>query len=116
MKRISAYIIILYGSVYLGCTRDKGPLIDCGPSPATFNNDILPIMITHCSSPPFASCHTWATDYGSIKLYVDQGSFQQRVMVEKNMPPVNNADSAPPLTEAELSKLRCWLSQGAPNN
>ena len=109
-----------YFIFYLSCTKDKGKVMPdfpyCDTLPAAFQKDIIPIMTSHCSNPPFANCHQWATTHSSIKLYIDNGSFQNRVIDLKNMPPPNNVDSAPPLTNLEIQRLNCWISQCAPNN
>lgn len=119
-ERIFFYSLVA-GILYSSCTKDKGHLITlvpdyCDTISSTFNKDILPIMITHCSNPPFANCHQWATSHSAIKIYINNGSFQDRVLITKNMPPPNNIDNAPPLSDLELKKLNCWIAKGVPNN
>ena len=122
MKKGAIFFYLLAaGILYSSCTKDKGNLITlvpayCDTISSAFNKDILPIMTTHCSNPPFANCHQWASTHSAIKLYITNGSFQDRVLITKDMPPPNNIDNAPPLSDLELKKLNCWISKGAPNN
>jgi hypothetical protein len=44
-----------------------------------------------------------------LKLIVDNGKFNDRVIVQKNMPPSG-------LTNTELEKIKFWLAAGALNN
>ena len=111
-------VSMMYITASSSCSHDKATIkikpAYCDTSTVTFNKNVLAIMMTHCSSPPFASCHHWATNYSDVKLYVDLGRFQDRVLVMQNMPPPNNIENAPPLSEEELEILRCWVYQGTP--
>ena len=120
MRKLQLFIFGLL-IVIVSCAKDKVqpkknlPTYS-GAVPAKFSSDIVPIMQTHCSKPPFPNCHTWVTDYTFLKSYVDQGKIENRVLVLKDMPPVNNTDNAPPLSETELQKLKSWIDHGAPDN
>ena len=55
------------------------------------------------------------TVYDEIKERIDGGAFEARVIDQKNMPP-DNTTGPESLTDEQLDKIQCWLSDGAPNN
>ena len=84
------------------------------PRSKTLLRDIKPIVNTYC-----VSCHTYGgIGPGNYSLYVDlkaaadNGKIHNRVFVLKDMPQTGAAQ----LSQDELSKLNCWLKQGAPEN
>ena len=113
-------LIIAYITFFSSCRYDKADLrVDkpyCDTGSVSFSNNVIPIMNAHCSNPPYASCHSWATDYPTLKKLINSGKFQDRVLITKNMPEPNNIENSHPLSAAELQTLECWIYQGAPNN
>lgn len=114
--------IILFSSIaffLVACTYDKGPVSmvkatdDC-KTPDWYATTIEPIINTKCAT---STCHDAGsgngdlTSYAGVKLYVDNGTFKNRVLILGDMP------KAPgdPLSDSEKSKIDCWLSNGAPN-
>jgi hypothetical protein len=101
------------------CTSDKSQpeikleLGECDSLDVKYTNKIAPLIANNCSTP---GCHDNGsfngvfTDYNGVKEKVDNGSFRNRVLVLKNMPPSNA------LTALELKEIECWLNAGAPNN
>ncbi len=77
-------------------------------SAATYAAHIAPLINTKCMN-----CHNTTApilgDYSKLKIIIDNGSFNNRVMVQKNMPPSG-------LSISELSKIQKWLNAGALNN
>lgn len=105
-----------------GCANNKRdepkpePVVDCVPGTNGFASKIKPIINAKCSTP---GCHIsggtgngWFDTYENLKEKVDDGSFNDRVFVKKDMPPIGH----PPLTEDELKSLKCWVNNGALNN
>ena len=104
-----------------GCTNDKNEL----PKPAdgceinaatiTWDNTVHSIIQNNCS---IAGCHVSLTDggngidytaYSAVKGKITSGVFQNRVFTLRNMPlqPVT-------LSSCDLSKLKAWVDNGAP--
>ncbi|MGQ1785290.1 MULTISPECIES: c-type cytochrome [unclassified Saccharicrinis] len=82
------------------------------PTEVSYSTDISPIIQMSC-----ISCHTqggfangFFDDYDGVKTKVDNGSFRQRVLVQKDMPPEGS------LSDKELELIKAWLDDGAPNN
>jgi hypothetical protein len=83
----------------------------------SFNSRVKPILSASCNS---SSCHGAGTGpgrgdfsaYEGVKAKVDNGSFENRVIVRRNMPP----SSRTPLSEQEIQDLKSWIDAGAPNN
>jgi len=102
--------------IFLGSCTGKKNEVAVAPDPCraiSFAGDIQPIINTRCA---IQGCHVAGfpqgnfTVYDSLKIKVDHGKFQLRVMETKSMPPLN------PLSTADLDKIQCWLEQGAPDN
>jgi len=125
MKRLIYSFLLLGGITFLAqsCYNDIEdelyPLtvID---SNVTYKTDIGPIIQANCVS----GCHQPggtaegvaifdnSTDLGfaEIKKKVDQGRFENRVVVLKDMPPSG------PLSNEDIAKIQLWLADGALNN
>lgn len=115
MKQTS--LIILFISITLsGCYFDNEEELygipTCDTTNVSFTADIQPIINANC-----VSCHTAGgsapgdfTTYVGIKSKVDNGSFNNRVLVQKNMPPSG------PLSTCEQTKIQKWIDNGALNN
>lgn len=114
MKKI--FLLFVFASVFIfSCTSNKEQALPVGCTSAIFYAvDIKPIIDSKC-----VSCHFNGgsgtgdfTVFSELKSKADNGSFKNRVFVLKDMPPA----LSPVLSADELTKLNCWLEQGAPNN
>lgn len=105
-------------AVLSSCYNDKEELLygmnDCDPSNVSFAADIMPILSNGCA---VVGCHVQGgsgvglfENYNQVKAKVDDGSFEQRVIVQMDMPPSG------PLSDCQIDFITEWLSQGAPNN
>lgn len=108
--------------VFLGitaCTKDNiSPTTpNCSSLMASYVNDIQPIMNSSCA---ISGCHVAGfssgdfTNYSGLKAKVDDGTVNNRTIVQMNMPPANS--TGPTLTTAQLDLLNCWIEAGAPEN
>ena len=113
MKRI--FLIAAFSAlVYSSCTFEKAePMSTECLAPISYSTDIDTIISVKCGG-----CHGPGssdgdlTDYAVLKSKVESGVFNVRVLgVSKDMP-----QGGPALPEDELSKLKCWVEQGALNN
>ena len=99
----------------LSCEKKEPALatLDCSTINSSYSSGILPVINANCTS---SGCHNAGsvngdfTIYAGIKLKVDNGSINNRVVVQKNMPPSGA------LSVDNLNKIKCWLNSGAPNN
>ena len=120
-ENILAALLVFVVITIAACKYDKEELLypgnnppaDCATVPASFNAQILPLVLSRCS---ISNCHDAATAMGGLAFrnYNDISAAKIRihtqVVVQKTMP----ADG--PLSDAEINMIRCWLDSGAPNN
>jgi len=71
----------------------------------TYSGFVQPLVSGKCGG-----CHPGYTSYAGLKVVVDNGKLNNRVLVKQDMPP------AGPLSPADRDKLKKWLDAGAPNN
>ncbi len=122
LSKVSLSIMVLGCTIiYSGCYYDKAELlypnsnatVDCGQISATFTTDVNPVIQTKCAT---GGCHDAdgaaggfiLTNYSQINSA--KGNINTAVVVNKSMPPSG------PLNVDEISKIKCWISSGAPNN
>lgn len=82
-------------------------------TPVTYDNTVKAIIDANCA---FGGCHGAAsvfgdfTTYAGIKIDIDAGKVNNRVVVLKNMPQAGFSD------EANRDIIEDWLNDGAPEN
>lgn len=106
----------------IACTKDIGINPDLQPKSltecdsVTFSDSIQPIILANCAT---SGCHDIGslngdfTTYAGVKVKVDNGSFQTRVIDGGGPTPMPPTGLLP---GPEINKLKCWLAAGAPNN
>jgi hypothetical protein len=110
-KYLIAGILSLTLAIPFACHLTKKNQLDCTSIPATYANDIAPIISKNC-----LKCHGYGsnkgdfTTYDGLNIKVKSGEFEKEVLIKKEMPPNG------PLPEEDRKKIRCWLNNGAPNN
>lgn len=104
--------------------EDLLPVVEvdpCDSIPATFATDIVPIIETSCSEAGLGQCHAAGsprgdfTTYAGLKIDVDNGKFNTRVLEVKDMP-ASFSTGPQSLTPAQLETIQCWIDAGAPDN
>ena|ERR1700746_3520921 len=120
MKKFSVLLIVVFFVVF-ACDNKKGllpPKITVSAhdpycDTITYSKNVVPITNATCATP---HCHNAGsvngdfTIYAGIKAKIDNGTFNNRVFVVKDMP------STGPLTADQFKILQCWFNGGAPNN
>lgn len=102
----------------VGCYFDKEDELygnaECDLTAVSFSSHISPIVANSCA---VSGCHVQGgssglilENYTQLKAKVDDGSFENRVLISQDMPP------GTPLTECQIELIRTWLQAGAPNN
>lgn len=126
MKRFFYLFIISFLFSFLllleltSCTKDKGeplPVLDCGDtSSVTYTNYVNTVLANSCN---LSGCHNSLfigydfTNYSGVKDKVNNGSFVNRVLQQKNMPP-SYSPGPTSLDPCTLQKLSAWINDGAP--
>ena len=87
---------------------------DCVAEGVSFASDIEPIINTSCA---ISGCHVQGgngngvyDNYDNVKAKVDNGSLQQRILIDQNHPPNGR------LSTCQLIFIEAWVKAGAPNN
>lgn len=116
MKKLIFLIIILF--TLQSCYNDNeedlyGPVL-CDTADITYSEDVAPIINSSCAT---SGCHVAGgtgpgnfTVFSELLAKVNNGSFENRVLVQKTMPP------GTALINCELDILQTWIDNGAPNN
>jgi hypothetical protein len=109
--------LILFVIVVLFATckkKNEFKNLDCSTIDSKYSTSIKNIMSANCTT---SGCHDGnsygAVDlrtYNNIKPYIDNGKFNQEVIVDKTMP------KGKTLSQGDRDKIKCWLDSGAPNN
>lgn len=126
MKNLKKQLVSIVTGIILAltisaCSKDIGnpepisnqpPLASCDTTlQITHNNYVSDVLNANCNT---NNCHHAGssngdfTTYDGIKPYIDAEIFQQRVFVDKDMPPQNSLDSC------TILKLKKWINAGAP--
>lgn len=113
--KIFVCVALLLSAVLIGCTNDQAEpesSIDCtSQADVSFATHIKPIIDGNCA---FIGCHGAGsvngvfTDYASLQEYIDNGRFNDEVIVKRTMPPGGNLDSL------KYASIRCWVEANYP--
>ncbi len=108
---IIATLIMTASGCYYDNLEELYPIQDCNTTNLTYDNGIKTLIDKSCAT---AGCHVagtgrvMLTTYPEVKVIVDDGRLEDRVLIKKNMPP------GIPLSECEMNQLQSWLNAGAP--
>lgn len=85
----------------------------CDTTSVTFTPVVSDLVSNSCAT---TGCHVSETgrvsltNYDEIKASVDNGTFQQRALINQDMPPSG------PLSSCDIKQMNTWINQGALNN
>ncbi len=115
--KISLFFLLLL-IAFASCTNDQLPEpapVDC-PTAITYTANIKAIIDNSCA---YAGCHVSGfgsgdfSSFASMQSAINSGSFEQRTIEVKNMPPSYAPDGRPKeFTPEELELVRCWIKGG----
>lgn len=107
-------LIIILGAtiITVGCKKNTTVTIDeIDCTTVTFSGEIESLFNSKClACHGVGSTNGTMTNYDEIKVYVDNGQINSRVLITQNMP------QGGALTSKQLGQIKCWLDDGAPNN
>lgn len=124
MKKYIQQILLVsacYAAASTGCYYDKEewlyPNTSCDTTAITYSTKVLPIITSSCYS-----CHAGNTPSGGVRLdsynalntYVQNGKFWGAVSHASGYSPMPK--NASKLSDCQLTIIRKWLDDGAPNN
>ena len=111
-------VIFILTVFFVNCKKDNEEELygkdECNPEMVSFSKFILPLINNSCAT---TGCHVQGgsgnglfENYDQVKVKIDNGSFEQRVLVSKDMPPSQN------LSDCQIKTIRKWIDEGALNN
>lgn len=121
-KLVISLIFLLPIFLLLNCAKEKGSAPKDNSSACdTLNNitytGVVDSIVNRACA--VSGCHIPSgtgngdfTSYAGVKSKVDNGSFKNRVLETKDMPPTNSGII---LSDCEMKILQAWLNKGAPN-
>ncbi|HAD14404.1 MAG TPA: hypothetical protein DCF33_18435 [Saprospirales bacterium] len=89
------------------CRKDKAENIECDGSNPTYDGQIRAIINSNCAS---NSCHPGYSSYEGLEGILQNGRFEREVLIDQTMPRNGN------LSAGELSKIKCWVENGFPED
>ncbi len=112
-----ALLTLLLAGCYYDIESELYPGEFCDtPEVISYATHIEPIMLNSCA---VSGCHLQGgtgpgvlDNYTQVKEFVDDGSMNQRVIVNRDMPPSGST----PLNGCDLVLIEKWIAQGAENN
>lgn len=109
------FAVVLVSS---SCLKEKTEPAECFEE-VSYEFEIRPIIESSCKTQAGAGtgCHdAWIDNYSQIESLCQSGSWQNRVLVVKDMPVMPNSWGIDSLTSQEIQKMKCWIDQGYPEN
>jgi len=79
----------------------------CDGSSPTYTSRIKAIINSNCTS---SGCHPSYSTYAGLAGILGNGQFEREVLTNQSMPKNGN------LSADELSKIKCWIENGHPEN
>lgn len=119
MKNIVKYSVVLAVLGLSSCYYDNKEELypfegqNCETANLTYTTNIKVLVDKSCA---VSGCHVSGAQtpvletYTQVKAIIDNGKFEQRVLVQKDMP------TSGPLSDCEQSQLTQWIADGAPEN
>ncbi len=109
-------LIVTVSAVVEGCYYDKeetlyGASLNCATVSYTYSAEVGPIVAQYCAT---SGCHDANTHAGNVTLTnfaeasASLARINQRVVIDRTMPPSER------LTSDQISTIRCWIANGAP--
>ena len=115
MNSLRFLFFILVAILCFSCSKDdKVTDVACDGSNLSYNTGVSDIINSNCNA---SGCHNSGSPHGSFTSFsglqgvVNNGTFNQRVLVNQDMP-----EGSATLTESQLNKLKCWVDNGFPEN
>ncbi len=118
MKKIVIALLLLGSTSLMSCLKDKVVVGECD-TVVSYSEDIRPIIEASCKTGlgPGTGCHdAWIDNYDPIESYLNSGSWQNVIFVDKTMPKIPNAFGIDSMTTEALKIMKCWIDQGYPEN
>ena len=98
-------IIVVLVIAISSCQKAVVP--KCDGTNSTYNGNMQALINSNCTN---AGCHPNYATYNGIKSVLNDGSFKNHVISNKDMPRGSS------LSTSDLNKIQCWIDAGYPQN
>lgn len=111
-KKLITAGIISSMVIITGCSKEL-LTTSCDGSTPTYNSAVKAIIDSKCDG---IACHGSGANRGDYTTYqgmlyhINNGSFENRVLVEQDMPRFSS------LTQEQINTIQCWADNGYPEN
>ncbi len=123
MKKIAIILSLTVSAALSGCYYDNEEELypdtpaACGTTPASFSQDVAPILNNNCMS-----CHSQAANMGNVdleghtkvKAYADNGRLYGALSHASGFSPMPKGGAK--LNDCTLAIIKRWIDDGSPNN
>lgn len=108
------FLSLILHSCYNDNEEEIYGVVTCDTTAITYAERVQPIINSSCAT---TGCHVSGgsapgnfTNFSELQSKINSGSFENRVLVQKDMPPNSS------LSDCELQTIQAWLDAGAQNN
>ena len=111
MKTTYILLFAALAAFTISCKKTEPFTPVCDGSSPTYDADVATLIQQKCSQ-----CHSAGSSNGDystfagISTITSNGKFNQRVLVNQDMPQTGS------FSEAQLNTLKCWVENGFPEN
>ena len=115
MNKILIFSFLTISVFFASCTKDKTAEIQC-TTEISFSTDVQPIIMNSCA---VSGCHAGANPANNMNFTSYENVFLHRDLIGKSVrheSGVTPMPVGPQLNADQISKISCWIEQGAPNN
>jgi hypothetical protein len=115
MKKIAIITLGAFAVLAASCKKDKTAPIECVDE-ISFSADVQPIIMNSCAT---SGCHSGPNASNNMNFMTYEAVFEHRVLIGRSVrheSGVTPMPFGPQLSAENISKITCWIEQGAPNN
>jgi len=115
MNRILIFSFLIISIFSTSCRKDKTAEVQCAEQ-ISFSNDVQPIIMNSCA---VSGCHAGANPANNMNFTSYENVFLHRILIGRSVrheSGVTPMPVGPQLSADQISKISCWIEQGALNN
>ena len=115
MNNTLSYTVLCFFMFLISCKKDKTSEIQCTGT-VSFSNDVQLIIMNSCA---VSGCHAGANPANNMNFTSYENIYLHRILIGRSIRHESGVDPmpvGPQLNADQISKISCWIEQGAPNN
>lgn len=115
MKKTTILTLGVIALITFSCKKDKTTAPLCTEE-ISFSVDVQPIIMNSCAT---TGCHSGPNASNNMNFTTYENIFEHHVLIGRSIrheSGVTPMPVGPQLSADNISKISCWIEQGAPNN